>query len=191
VCAGIDRQLHKELKKPLRWVTSALLRRGTHPVGRQSGTWTFSGLTWAMPNGNETQSMSHLLQSKSGLQQVWQIGFGGLVSMVRSGQREATDLFDPQEMYTVVHGRDTRFGEDREACDDDHGAARRMRKSDGKSEGHETEVEAMVDEIWQSDKEEETSDDETEEYKEELAESERESEDASSVELESEESQEE
>jgi len=111
--------------------------------------------------------------------------------MVRSGQREATDLFDPQEMYTVVHGRDTRFGEDREACDDDHGAARRMRKSDGKSEGHETEVEAMVDEIWQSDKEEETSDDETEEYKEELAESERESEDASSVELESEESQEE
>ena len=101
MCAKIDRQLHKELKKPIRWVTSALLRRGTHPLGRTSGTWTFSGMTWAMPNGNATQSMSHLFQFECGLQQVCQIGFGGLVSMVRSGQREATDIFDPEEMLIV------------------------------------------------------------------------------------------
>jgi len=91
-------------------------------------------MTWALPNDNTTRSTSHLLQSESGLQQVCQIGFGGLVSMVRSGQREATDLFDPQEMYMVVHGRDTKIGEDQEASDEDHGAARRMRKSDGNLE---------------------------------------------------------
>ena len=147
-------------------------------------------MTWASPNTNATRSMSYLLQSESGLQQVCQIGFDGLVSMVRSCRREATNLFDPQEMYTV-HGRDTRFGEDRETYDADHRAARQMRKSDGDSEGHETETEAIVVEIWQSGKEEETSADESEEYKKEWAESERESEGASSVELESEESEEE
>ena len=40
-CEGIDRQLRKELSKPIRWATSALLRRGKQPVGRKSGVWTF------------------------------------------------------------------------------------------------------------------------------------------------------
>jgi len=134
--------------------------------------------------------MSHLLQLDCGLQQVCKIGFGGLVSIVRSGRREATDLFDPQEMYTVVHGRDTRSGEDREAREEDHGAARGKSKSDGEAEGH-AEVETIADAIRKSDKEEEASDDESEESKKEWTESERESDDASSVEKESEESAEE
>jgi len=104
------------------------------------------------------------------LQQVCKIGFGGLVSIVRSGRQEATDLFDPQEMYTAEHARDTRSGEDQETREKVRGTARGKRKSDGEAERH-AEVETIDDVIRKSDGEEAATDYGSEESEEEWAES--------------------
>jgi len=170
VCEGINQQLRKEFRKPIPWTSATLLRRGTNPLGQSTGGFAPNGMRYAFPNNNSTRSMNHLLQSECGLQQVCTIGFGGLVSIVRSGRQEATDLFDPQEMYTAVHARDTRSGEDRETREEVRGAARGKSKSDGEAERH-AEVETIDDVIRKSDGEEAASDYESEESEEEWTES--------------------
>jgi len=166
VCEGIDRQLRREINKPIHWRSETLLRRGTNPLGQSTGPFAPNGMKYAFPNYTSTRSMNHLLQSECGLQQICNIGFGGLVSIMKSGRQEATDMFDPQKMYTAVQSGDTSCGEDQEKRQEVRGAARGKSKSDGETEGH-AEVGSVDDVIRKSDEEEAASDYESEESEEE------------------------